>query len=346
MRQRFGVRVVGAHPRRRHLHLVSPHRWILLRRELGETEFRGPDAVPRPRRDAWWRAPDADAGACLAQGRTLVVLLDADVLDSECRRSEKLETFATFKGRDDRADGQFRQRHRPARSRRHASGPPQEHVLDRGDARRSRDRSAVPRMSSQRSPRASCKVRVRIDQPGHHLHGDGRDHRCRRRRHSSRRRRAQREARVALAAENAAQAELIETQDHAQIDLAASLAFDSLQRSPSLRGRTRDARGPRAVALPDRGGALTVGERLRISHSPPTGQASWRPARTAGKSRCMVSRVPRRGRYAAVRSGGSSHRLREGRSRVDRDRPRCRRLHHPARRHHERRAACGVRGGR
>ena len=46
-------------------------------------------------------------------------------------------------------------------------------------------------------------------------------------------RRAQGEAQVALAGQTAAQAELIRTQDNSQLDLAAALAFDSLQRSPS-----------------------------------------------------------------------------------------------------------------
>ena len=45
--------------------------------------------------------------------------------------------------------------------------------------------------------------------------------------------RAQREAEVALAGQTAATAELVRTQDDSQSDLAAALAFDSLQRNPS-----------------------------------------------------------------------------------------------------------------
>jgi WD40 repeat protein len=71
-------------------------------------------------------------------------------------------------------------------------------------------------------------------------------------------RRAQHEARVALAAQTAAQAELIETQDHAQIDLAASLAFDSLQRSPSLQAERAIRAG--LESLPIQVASITVGD--------------------------------------------------------------------------------------
>jgi WD40 repeat protein len=79
-------------------------------------------------------------------------------------------------------------------------------------------------------------------------------------------RRAQREARVAVAAQTAAQAELIQTQDHAQIDLAASLAFDSLQRSPSLQAERAMRAG--LESLPIQLASITVGNASDIAFAP------------------------------------------------------------------------------
>lgn len=79
-------------------------------------------------------------------------------------------------------------------------------------------------------------------------------------------RRAQQEARVALAAQTAAQAELIQTRDHSQIDLAASLAFDSLLRSPSLQAERVMRAG--LEALPVLVASFTVGDASAIAFAP------------------------------------------------------------------------------
>lgn len=79
-------------------------------------------------------------------------------------------------------------------------------------------------------------------------------------------RRAQQEARVALAAQTAAQAELIQTQDHAQIDLGAALAFDSMQRSPSLQAERAMRAG--LESLPIQTASFNVADASDIAFGP------------------------------------------------------------------------------
>lgn len=77
---------------------------------------------------------------------------------------------------------------------------------------------------------------------------------------------AQRETEVALAAQTAAQAELIRTQDHSQLDLATALAVDSLQRNPSQQAEQVVRAG--LESLPIRVAAFQTAGVSRIAFAP------------------------------------------------------------------------------
>ena len=198
----------------------------------------------------------------LRKSRMLVVLLTPDVLDSEWVQQE-VETFARFKGRaivpiniDNYIGRHNLEGTRLAQLKEYSwieetrggleTGVPSQDVLTEiaKGFRKVRVRS-ISRVitSTVMVALAAAAVTTFIQM-----------------------RRAQREARVALAAQTAAQAELIQTQDHAQIDLAASLAFDSLQRSPSLQAE----RAMRAAleSLPIKVASLAVGDASDIAFAP------------------------------------------------------------------------------